>query len=94
MTDDHCCELMRHALGTDDIPVFYEPRFRLYDLQQHDGLGSRWQINYCPWCGRALPHLSEQWLEEVKRRGLDPGAPEQDLPSDLLDDRWWKSLGL
>ena len=85
---------MRHALRTDDIPVFYEPRFRLYDIEQQDGLGSRWQISYCPWCGRPLPNLGEQWLEEVKRRGLDPTTPEEELPEDLRDDRWWKTLGL
>jgi hypothetical protein len=95
MTDEQCCDMMRHAVETDDIPVYYEPRFRAWDIEQHDGIGTRWQINHCPWCGRDLGrNLGEEWIQEVKRRGLDPTAPDDDLPGDLRDDRWWKALGI
>lgn len=94
MTSDQCCDMMRYAIATDDIPPSYEPRFRLWDIEQQDGLGTRWQIRYCPWSGHDLGEgLGEQWLEEVKRRGLDPTADVEDLPADLRDDRWWKSIG-
>lgn len=95
MSDEHCCDMMQHAVQTDDIPVFYQSRFRTWVIEQQDGLGTRWQISYCPWCGQELPaDLSEQWLAEVQRRGLDPATPDDDLPDDLCDDRWWKAPDL
>lgn len=93
--DDQCCELMRNAVEVDDIPVFYQPRWRTWIIEEQDGSGTRWQISYCPWCGVDLGDgLSNEWLAEARRRGLDPSAADDDLPGDLLDDRWWKRLGL
>jgi hypothetical protein len=95
VNDEQCCDRMRQAVTTDDMPVFYRPQFRSWNIEQQDGLGTRWRIRYCPWSGNDLGDgLSQQWLDEVKRRGLDPTAPEEDLPDDLRDDRWWKTLGL
>lgn len=83
---------MRQAVTTLDMPVSYRPQFRSWSVEQQDGLGTRWRINHCSWCGSDLGDgLSQQWLDEVRRRGLDPTA-EDDLPSDLRDDRWWKAL--
>ena len=93
--DEQCCDMMRQAVTTEEMPVQYRPQFRSWAIEEQDGLGTRWRITYCPWCGRHLGDgLSQQWLDEVKRRGLDPTTPEKDLPSDLLDDRWWRTLGL
>nr|WP_148256803.1 hypothetical protein [Kribbella flavida] len=87
--------MMRNAIEVDDIPVFYRPRFRTWVLEQQDGLNTRWRLEYCPWCGVKLPSsLSEEWMTEMNRRGFGPRAQDDDLPADLLDDRWWKALGL
>ncbi len=92
---DQCCDMMRNAVEEDDIPLYYQPRFRSWVLEQQDGLGTRWQIQHCPWCGIELPAaLSEEWLAEASRRGIGPLAEDDDLPADLRDDRWWKALGL
>jgi hypothetical protein len=86
---------MKHALEADDIPVRYQSRFRAWVIEQQDGIGTGWQIRYCPWCGQDLGEdLGGQWIYEVERRGLDPTAPDDDLPSDLRDDRWWRALRL
>ena len=95
MTEPHGCDMMRHATETKDIPIFYQPQFRAWVVEQQDGLGSRWQIRYCPWCGADLgDDLGEQWLAERQRRGLSPAAPADELPDDLREDRWWRALGL
>lgn len=95
MIDDQCCDLMLNAVQNDDIPVFFRPRFRTWVIEQQDGLGTRWRITYCPWCGRELPaDLGEERIAEIRRRGLDPRAEDDDLPENFLDDRWWKQLGL
>lgn len=53
MSDEHCCDMMQHAVQTDAMPVFYQSRFRTWVIEQQDGLGTRWQISYCPWRGTA-----------------------------------------
>ena len=95
MTEPHGCEMMRHAVVTDDIPIFYRPQFRSWVVEQQDGLGTRWQIKYCPWCGADLgDNLGEQWLRERQRRGIGPDLQDEDLPEDLRDERWWRALAL
>jgi hypothetical protein len=70
MSDEHCCDMMQHAMETDDIPVNDQARFRTWVIEQQAGLGTRWQISYCPWFSQELPaDLSEDWLAEVQRRG-------------------------
>jgi hypothetical protein len=93
--NDQCCDMMLNAVQAEDIPVFYRPRFRTWVIEQQDGLGTRWRINYCPWCGQELPaDLGEERAAEIERRGLDPLVEDDDLPADLLDDQWWKRRAL
>jgi len=45
-------------------------------------------INYCPWCGGALPlSLRDEWFEEIERLGLEPESPT--LPWKYSTDEWW-----
>lgn len=97
MTDkpDQCCETMAWAISDDEFPVFYQPRWRSWVIEYSDGINTRRAIGFCPWCGAELrAELGDEWLQEVLRRGLDPATTDDDLPTDLLDDRWWKALNL
>lgn len=94
--DDQCCDSMAQAIEPDSgVEVFYEPRFRAWVVQNTETPEHPRQIDFCPWCGVQLPEpLGEQRRYEMKRRGLSPLAQDDDLPADLLDDRWWKALEL
>ncbi|MCG8349508.1 MAG: hypothetical protein MI924_17215 [Chloroflexales bacterium] len=87
----HYCETMRYALTPDEgVPLIYRPKFREYAMPIFDGGSSVVLIDYCPWCGAALPpSLREEWFEEMQRCGLEPGDDQP--PPDMLTDAWWRA---
>ena len=87
----HYCETMRYALTPDEgVPLIYRPKFREYGIPIFDGGPAVMLIDYCPWCGAALPpSLRDEWFEEMQRRGLEPGDDQP--PPDMLTDAWWRA---
>jgi hypothetical protein len=77
------------AIGPDEIPISYLPRFREYGLDYQDGGSSQQLINYCPWCGIKLPEsLRGAWFARVRALGLEPGDPN--IPAEMLTSQWWE----
>ena len=62
----HCCEMMRSNVESvcdqhpdrfdcPDCLIHYGPKTRTYGIMIHDGGRSVIGIQFCPWCGTALP---------------------------------------
>jgi hypothetical protein len=93
MASVHCCVDMDRVIAdpelASDIPIVYSPKFREYGIKILDGGESVLVIKYCPWCGQKLPtSLRRQWFDTVDALGIDVDAGE--IPSEFLDDTWWK----
>jgi hypothetical protein len=83
-----CCDQMRRAVSSAEIPVDYEPKFREFGVRVLDGGTSVIQLKYCPWSGHRLPDsLRDRWFDELERRGIDPYG--NDIPSEYSDERWY-----
>jgi len=86
-----CCERMRHAVESGEIPITYTPKFREFGVKVLDGGTSTVELLFCPWSGDRLPEsLRDRWFEELERRGIDPVGP--DVPAEFLDDRWFADV--
>ena len=84
-----CCDRLRLAVTSDDVPVVYEPKYREFGVRVLDGGTSYIELLYCPWSGDKLPSsLRERWFEELERRGIDPGADV--VPEEFCDSRWYE----
>ena len=84
----HDCEGMRRAFEDERVPVVYLPRFREFGLTV-DGGPVIQMIEYCPWCGLALPpSLRDKYFERLDRLGVEVDSNE--LPLDLRSDAWWR----
>jgi hypothetical protein len=67
--------------------ITYVSRFREYGLVVHDGGRSVVTIEYCPWCGAALPaSVRDRWFETIEGLGLDPWVAE--VPDQYRDGTW------
>ena len=100
----HLCEAM--AAGFDDVrDMFaYLPHVREYGVRVLDPAEPvDYQpirikpINYCFWCGDALPTpLRGEWERRIAAEGLTPDDP--DIPTNLPEiwrtDKWWRDAGL
>jgi uncharacterized protein DUF6980 len=49
-----CCEQMRTAVESEEIPIDYTPKFREFGVRVLDGGASSILLNVCPWCGMRL----------------------------------------
>lgn len=79
---------MRHAVSNEQIPVAYLDHFCEYGLK-HPRLPSKFDIDYCPWCGGRLPASRRlEWFEILDDLGLDPG--DSKIPEALLSGDWWR----
>lgn len=86
---EFCCERMRLAVESDEIPIVYTARYREFGVRVLDGGTSTIELLYCPWCGQKLPEsLRDRWFDELERRGIDPATGE--LPAEFTDDRWYR----
>ena len=87
---EFCCEQMKLAVTSDEVPIVYEPKFREYGIRVLDGGTSNIELLYCPWSGHKLPtSLRDQWFDELERRGIDPVTG--DVPAEFSDERWYMS---
>jgi len=85
-----CCDKMRLAITSDDVPMIYVPKLREFGIRVLDGGTSYIELLYCPWSGDKLPaSLRDHWFDELERRGIDPGTDE--VPPEFLDHRWYSS---
>ena len=84
-----CCELMASALGEDDYPLGYVPKFREWAIAILDGGTAVSVISYCPYCGEKLPSsLRDEWFDRLENLGLNADDP---LPVELQSDAWWNT---
>ena len=85
---EFCCEQMRLAVTSDEIPIVYEAKFREYGIRVLDGGTSNIELLYCPWSGHKLPaSLRDRWFDELERMGIDPVTGT--VPAEFLDERWY-----
>lgn len=84
--------MQRHLEG-GDVALVYVAKFREYGIRILDG-GTAYQlIQFCPWCGTALPMpLRDAWFDLLEMAGLEPNSSE--LPAEFLSEAWWRSRGL
>jgi hypothetical protein len=81
------------VLGDDDLNFEYFEEIRTYGFRYLDGGTSFQQINFCPWCGTALPDsLSDIRSDLLEQMGFDVGV--DDLPTEFESDEWWVARGL
>ena len=86
----HCCKDMQTHIESGELHIQYIPKFREYGIDYGDGGSSIQVIQYCPWCGKKLPMSRRlDWFEQLDLLGLDP---EDELPSSLKGDEWWRLL--
>jgi hypothetical protein len=84
-----CCEQMRGAVSSAEIPIVYTARFREIGIRVLDGGSSFIVMMFCPWCGKKLPpSLRDEWFDALESRGIDPYADE--IPPEFSDERWYK----
>ena len=98
MSARHCCETMEMQIAltcpvhTDrhecpDCLISHTPKFREYGIIIHNGGTSTMSIQFCPWCGTALPKSErDRWFSELEARGIDPST--DDVPDVYADERW------
>lgn len=86
---EHICPGMAHALGEDDIPVRYSPKWREWAIQFRSEPNAVVLIEFCPWCGEKLPaSLRDAWFDRLEELGiLSPHDPS--IPAQMLSDEWW-----
>jgi len=85
-----CCDQMRAAVESDEIPVEYSAKFREIGLRILDGGTSTVVFEACPWCGQKLPtSLRDDRFSELGKRGIDPVTDV--VPPEFTDERWYAS---
>lgn len=88
---EFCCERMRPAVASEDMPIVFEAKFREFGIRVFDGGTSYIELIYCPWSGDKLPgSLREQWFDELERRGIDPATDR--VPAEFSDARWYTRI--
>jgi len=84
---------MVSALEDDDVPLVYWDKVREYGIKILDGGSAILVIQFCPWCGTALPtSLRGERADELERQGFSPLA--EDLPEEFRTGAWWRARGL
>ena len=87
----HCCREMTSRIDAAELHLSYDCRFREYGIYYRSECGgaSIQKFLYCPWCGSQLPDsLRDAWFEELDRLRLEP---EDELPTPLRSDAWWRT---
>jgi hypothetical protein len=97
---------MDNALDPEEIRSWgelleYEPTTRSYHFLLYENnkyCGTRYQLKYCPWCGKKLPEDLCNQFEEImeKEYGLTVSEVNRgvDIPEEFKTDEWWKKRGL
>ena len=93
--------LFRSDKNTSELHFDYYPIFREYFIDYKEKYGGGIQlINYCPWCGNALPKsLRKKWFDILKRENnietdIGEWRKRKDIPGEFKTDEWWKKRGL
>jgi hypothetical protein len=69
-------------------PVVYDPVFDEYQLTTFAGPLASAALNFCPWCGQALPESKrESWYDALDAAGTTPDDPN--LDQRFRGDAWW-----
>jgi hypothetical protein len=98
----HCCEKMsleasrtckdhEDPFTCPDCIIFYSSKFDEYGIIIHDGGMASFSIQFCPWCGTALPSSKRSvWLETLSDLGYDDPW-NQDIPEEFRSNLWYKN---
>ncbi|GHC61386.1 DUF6980 family protein [Neogemmobacter tilapiae] len=103
-TKSHCCEMLRsnveaacaqHPERWDcpDALVEYDPVTDSYGLMIHDGGRSAITIRFCPWCGKALRDLRDEYFSLLEKTGLGE-IPLDERPLKFRSAQWWQERNL
>lgn len=97
--EPQCCRVMATAVAEGDCPVAYDPVFRQWRLLQlYHRVHRDWELEYCPWCGTALPNeQGDEWTRRVEQLGFTEGGHYSEipgLPEEYRTDRWWRDAQL
>jgi hypothetical protein len=85
------CDIHQDVFSCPDVLINYLPKFNEYGLIVHDGGTSVIAINYCPWCGAALPESKrDEWFDSLEKLGFDNPA-NQEIPKEYDSDAWYKN---
>jgi Domain of unknown function (DUF6980) len=86
----HRCEQHPNPFDCPDALILYEPRFDEYGIIIHDCGTSTHAIDYCPWCGTALPASQrDRWFDELAALGFDDPLM-QPIPAAFTTDAWYR----
>ena len=89
MSIDLCCEQMRHAIESEEVPILYIPKYREFGIRILDGGTSYIVLEFCPRCGAKLPKsLRDAWFDALEQRGIDPTG--SNIPPEFTDERWYQ----
>ena len=87
----HGCDQMTMAIREPELPMTYDSALREYSIIYSNEAYGHHHIDFCPFCGAALPpSLRDEWFERLDALGLEPSSPE--LPDTMRDDRWWREV--
>ena len=85
---EFCCDRLRLAIESDEVPVVYTAKYREFGIRVLDGGTSNIELLYCPWSGHQLPEsLRTRWFKELEQRGIDPVKDQ--IPPEFGDERWY-----
>jgi hypothetical protein len=85
------CDKHQDVFSCPDVLIHYLPKFNEYGLIVHDGGASVIAINYCPWCGAALPESKrDEWFNSLEKLGFDD-PDNQEIPKEYDSDAWYKN---
>ena len=90
------CEKHDNIFDCYDHLICYNDVFDEYGIIIHDGGSSYVLINYCPFCGKKLPHSKrDSFFDILEELGYtDKEVANRKIPSEFKTDEWWKKRGL
>jgi hypothetical protein len=81
------CEEHPELFACSKAPILYSERFDEYTIGPRGGTGDQVLIQYCPWCGVALPESKrDAWFAALEARGIDP--IKDDVPLKFMGKAW------
>jgi hypothetical protein len=90
--------MMAREVRDVQVPIVYSDKTREYALRLYDDEGETLVIDcidYCPWCGRALPApLRDEWFALLRERVPTIEPFDDELPEEFRDGTWWRSRNL
>jgi hypothetical protein len=85
------CRDHEDTFDCPDCLVNYSSKFDEYGFIIHDGSRSTVIIQFCPWCGTALPSSKRDvWLDTLIDLGFDDPW-NQEIPQEFQSDQWFRN---